>query len=152
MQCRIKSPMGMLTLTEENNALTSLAFTPDASPLPPETRLLQAAQQQLNEYFSGSRKQFTLPLNPVGTLFQRSVWRGLIEIPFGESRSYAQLAQMIGKPQACRAVGGANGKNPLPILIPCHRVIAADGHLGGYSAGLERKIFLLQLENIPFYR
>ena len=151
MICRIDSPLGMLTLIEQNGALISLAFTPGALPLTPESPLLADAERQLAEYFAGSRKQFSLPLCPFGTSFQQQVWQSLLKIPYGESRSYAQLAKAMGKPNACRAVGGANGKNPLPILIPCHRVIAADGRLGGYSCGLERKIFLLQLENIPYF-
>ena len=150
MICCIDSPLGMLTLTEEDGFLISLSFTPNAPAIFPETPLLAEAEKQLHEYFSGSRQSFSLPLQPIGTDFQQQVWQGLLCIPYGEYKSYAQLAQMIGKPGACRAVGGANGKNPLPILIPCHRVIAADGRPGGYSCGLDRKIFLLQLENIPY--
>ena len=151
MICRIDSPLGMLTLTEENGALISLDFTPDMPLLPPASALLMEAEKQLQEYFSGCRNAFSLPLSPKGTPFQLRVWQALLHIPYGESRSYAQLAQMIGNPRACRAVGGATGTNPLPILIPCHRVIAADGGLGGYSCGLDRKTFLLQLEKIPFH-
>ena len=141
MICRMDSPLGIITLTEESGALTALDFTPDSVPLPPASPLLQSACLQLEEYFSGSRKAFSLPLSPKGTAFQQRVWQGLLTIPYGESITYAQLAQIIG-----------NGKNPLPILIPCHRVIAAGGRLGGYSCGLERKILLLNLENIPFLR
>ena len=152
MICRMDTPLGIITLTEESGALTALDFTPDSVPLPPTSPLLQSACLQLEEYFSGSRKAFSLPLSPKGTAFQQRVWQGLLTIPYGESITYAQLAQIIGNPAACRAVGGANGKNPLPILIPCHRVIAAGGRLGGYSCGLERKILLLNLEKIPFLR
>ena len=115
---------------------------------PPETPLLIQAERELGEYFSGTRRGFDLPLAPQGTDFQRRVWRALQDIPYGQTRSYAQLAAAVGAPRACRAVGGANGRNPLPILIPCHRVIAADGRLAGFSAGLERKEALLELEGI----
>lgn len=146
MQCVFASPLGPLRLTEEKGALTHLEFAPDAALLPPETALLKKAQRQLQDYFAGCRTAFDLPLAPAGTPFQRSVWQALTAIPYGQTWSYAQLAQAIGKPRACRAVGSANGRNPLPILIPCHRVIAADGSLGGYSCGLARKEILLALE------
>lgn len=104
------------------------------------------AADQLAEYFAGRRKEFDLPLNPEGTDFQRKIWNALQKIPFGETRSYKQLAEMAGSGKACRAVGGANNKNPLPVFIPCHRVIGADGSLVGYGGGLKIKQFLLELE------
>lgn len=108
--------------------------------------LLWKTAQQLDEYFSGQRQQFDLPLAPRGTDFQKQVWRALREIPFGQTRSYAQLAQHIGKPSATRAVGAANGRNPIAIIVPCHRVIGADGGLTGFSGGLSAKSYLLKLE------
>ena len=107
--------------------------------------LLQAAEQ-LTEYFAGDRKCFDLPLQPEGTLFQRQVWQALAEIPYGETRSYRDIAARIGRPKAVRAVGGANGRNPLSIIIPCHRVIGADGSLTGFAGGTTVKQQLLQLE------
>lgn len=146
------SPLGMLTLVSNGTAITALRFgAPPASTS--GCTLLDNAVRQLEEYFSGRRKQFSLPLAPAGTVFQRTVWDTLCRIPYGETRSYAELAAMAGHPSSCRAVGNANGKNPLPILIPCHRVIRADGSIGGYSAGaddglsgLQIKQYLLNLE------
>ena len=110
------------------------------------TPVLQEAARQLGEYFDGTRKVFDLPLQPRGTAFQQSVWRALCDIPYGQTRSYARLAEQIGRPKACRAVGMANHKNPIPILIPCHRVVGADGSLTGYAGGLAMKKALLDLE------
>lgn len=147
MQCRFASPLGMITLKEKEDFLVSLSFTPDAPPLPPVHPILIKAQEQLLAYFAGDLRAFSLPLRPHGTPFQQAVWGQLMRIPYGETRSYGQLASAIGKPGAARAVGNANGQNPLPILIPCHRVIAADGGLGGYSCGVKKKAFLLALES-----
>lgn len=108
--------------------------------------VLRAAQQQLTEYFAGARRTFELPLRLQGTAFQQRAWAVLRQISYGQIMTYGQQAAAMGSPRASRAAGAANGKNPLPILIPCHRVIAADGTLGGYSCGLERKAFLLRLE------
>tara|TARA_B110000858_G_scaffold198514_1_gene266036 strand:+ start:51272 stop:51766 length:495 start_codon:yes stop_codon:yes gene_type:complete len=105
------------------------------------------ACSQLDAYFAGELKEFDLPLLPKGTAFQESVWRTLREIPYGETWSYAQLAANIGKPKASRAVGAANGVNPIPVIIPCHRVIAASGKLTGFGGGIETKQFLLELES-----
>lgn len=146
------SPLGMLTLVSDGTAITALYFgAPD--PGAPGCPLLDDAVRQLEDYFAGRRKQFSLPLAPSGTAFQRRVWDALCRIPYGETRSYAELAAMAGNANACRAAGNANGKNPLPILIPCHRVIRADGSLGGYSSapddglsGPEIKQYLLALE------
>lgn len=104
--------------------------------------------RQLAEYFAGKRRTFALELAPVGTPFQLATWRALQAIPWGRTRSYAQLAEAIGRPTAVRAVGGANGANPLPIVVPCHRVIAADGSIGGFSGGIDRKRWLLAHEGI----
>jgi methylated-DNA-[protein]-cysteine S-methyltransferase len=112
----------------------------------PAHPILLAAERQLGEYFSGARTRFDLPLEPRGSEFQKKVWRALREIPFGETRSYLDIASRIGSIKACRAVGAANGKNPLPIVIPCHRVIGKDGTLTGFGGGLETKATLLALE------
>ena len=104
------------------------------------------AKTELTEYFAGQRKSFDLPLEPKGTAFQQSVWRALCEIPYGETVSYGQIAERIGNKKACRAVGMANNRNPIAIIIPCHRVIGAGGKLTGYAGGLDKKEFLLELE------
>lgn len=108
--------------------------------------LLTACLRQLEEYFSGKRCTFDLPLHLVGTPFQKKVWRQLMKIPYGQTVSYAELARRIGRPKAYRAVANACGQNPLPIIVPCHRVIASGGKLGGYSGGLKRKRWLLRHE------
>jgi methylated-DNA-[protein]-cysteine S-methyltransferase len=108
--------------------------------------MLLEAERQLNDYFSGKRKSFTLKLDFKGTEFQKKVWEALLTIPFGETRSYGQIAKQIKKPAAVRAVGAANGKNPISIIAPCHRVIGSRGKLTGFAGGLEAKAFLLSLE------
>lgn len=143
----VRSPVGDLTLTEENGALTGLYF--GRLSLEGEeglTALLERASRQLEEYFAGKRKQFDLPLSLRGTEFQRQVWAALRDIPYGETRSYGQIAQAVGRPKAVRAVGMANHRNPISIIVPCHRVVGADGSLTGYGGGLENKKFLLALE------
>lgn len=143
----VQSPVGDLTLTEENGALTGLYF--GRCSLEGEeglTALLERASRQLEEYFAGKRKQFDLPLSLRGTEFQRQVWAALRDIPYGETRSYGQIAQAVGRPKAVRAVGMANHRNPISIIVPCHRVVGADGSLTGYGGGLENKKFLLALE------
>lgn len=142
----IHSPLGPLTLFAEDDHLTALVYGDYGSydDLP----LFREAKRQLEAYFAGQRQAFSLPLNPDGTAFQRRVWQSLCDIPYGRVISYRELAAQVGSPRAFQAVGQANGRNPLPILIPCHRVIAADGTLGGYSSGVERKRFLLRLEGL----
>ncbi len=145
---RFATPLGPMALGAENGALVRV-YLPGASlpPLPDrETPLLLQGRGQLEEYFAGVRTVFDLPLAPGGTPFQQAVWRALTAIPWGETRSYGQLAREIGRPGAARAVGMANHRNPLPILIPCHRVIGAGGSLVGYAGGLELKQALLALE------
>ena len=115
-----------------------------------ETPLIAAAAAQLREYFAGERKEFDLPLAPQGTAFQRRVWEKLCEIPYGECRSYGDLARNIGSPKAARAVGMANHRNPILIVIPCHRVLGKDGSLTGYAAGMKMKQALLDLEGIRY--
>jgi methylated-DNA-[protein]-cysteine S-methyltransferase len=145
----IASPVGSLRLTAENEALTEIAFLHNAPPgrgnLESEPALRTAAAQ-LTEYFAGARRTFDLPLAPVGTAFQRAVWNAVREIPYGQTCSYADVAARIGMPNAVRAVGAANGRNPLPIVVPCHRVVGANGTLTGYGGGLENKRILLELE------
>lgn len=111
-----------------------------------DTEILLKAEKQLNEYFQGKRFQFDLPLNPVGTDFMKNVWKVLKEIPYGETRTYKEIAEMVGNYKASRAVGMANNKNPIPIIIPCHRVIGSNNKLVGYALGLEMKQYLLELE------
>lgn len=143
----IVSPIGALTLTEEACQITGLHFggAPGANDVSP---LLDEAEAQLQAYFAGVRTTFDLPLAPKGTPFQRAVWDALRAIPFGETRTYAQIAAAVGNPKACRAVGLANNRNPIAILIPCHRVIGANGSLTGYAGGLAVKKALLALEGV----
>jgi len=134
----------MLAVTD-GESLVSLTFDADSrfdDPCP----ILDRAEQQLASYFAGDAAGFDLPLAPRGTAFQQQVWAALQTIPHGETRSYASIAKQIGNPSAIRAVGAANGANPIAIIIPCHRVIASDGTLHGYAGGLDRKRFLLDLE------
>lgn len=147
------TPFGAITLQQRGQALTAMAF--GRRKLQGEnrsTQLTNRAASQLQEYFAGKRRVFDLPLAPAGTAFQQQVWRALECIPYGQTRSYGEVAASIGHAGAARAVGQANNRNPLPIFIPCHRVIAADGSLGGYSfgptkeGGLKIKRFLLDLE------
>jgi len=136
-------------LTEEDGAITRLVFATDEevkNGAPTETPLLRAAALQMKQYLAGRRKEFFLPLDPQGTEFMRLVWQALETIPYGETRSYKQIAGQIGHPKAYRAVGLANNRNPLPIIIPCHRVIGHNGRLVGYGGGLPIKERLLQLE------
>jgi len=147
--------LGNIKIIESNNFITNIQFIDekdvntvetDVTPFPEENLLLIQAATQLEEYLSGSRKQFDLPLNLIGTEFQKNVWTILQTIPYGEHWSYKQVAIAIGKPTAARAVGMANNKNPIPIIVPCHRVIGANGDLVGYAGGLVIKEHLLKLE------
>jgi methylated-DNA-[protein]-cysteine S-methyltransferase len=149
----IESPIGRLLLTSDGTALTGLYMEPSRKAQSTEGWIedlsvppLAAAVRQLTEYFAGTRREFDLPLRPQGTAFQQRVWRELTEIPYGETWSYGELAKRIDKPSASRAVGLANGRNPISILVPCHRVIGADGSLTGYGGGLDRKRWLLAHE------
>ena len=143
----IDSPVGTLRLAEENGAVTELKFEEwDGKTEKAETELLSRAERELEDYFEGQRREFTLPLAPSGTEFQRRVWDALLTVPYGETRSYGEIASLIGSPKASRAVGAANHRNPISIFIPCHRVIGADGSLTGYGGGLDVKSSLLALE------
>jgi methylated-DNA-[protein]-cysteine S-methyltransferase len=146
----IASPVGPLRLTAGNGALTEIAFLGHAEAERGDLDtdpVLRAAAEQLGEYFAGDRTTFDLPLAPIGTPFQQAVWHVLREIPYGQTWSYADVALRIGKPTAVRAVGAANGRNPIPIVVPCHRVVGANGTLTGYGGGLENKQTLLGLES-----
>jgi methylated-DNA-[protein]-cysteine S-methyltransferase len=141
--------IGKIGIAEENGELTDILYpgeNPDFDYTYKETPLIKEAHKQLSEYFNGERKKFDLPLRIDGPPFQTKVWNALMEIPYGETRSYKDIAVRVGNPSGSRAVGCANGKNRLPIIIPCHRVIAADGTPGGYGGGLNMKKFLLNLE------
>ena len=138
--------LGVVTFVEEGGALLAVTTHRSYEGVEQETALIKEAYQQLSEYLKGERKEFDLPLNPKGTDFQKRVWRALCNIPYGETRSYKQIAEAIGNSKAVRAVGMANNRNPITIVVPCHRVIGADGKLVGYGGGLEMKEFLLRLE------
>lgn len=142
------TPLGQMALAEESGALTRLFLPGEGIPrlVSRETPLLSKGRDEILAYLRGERRSFDLPLDPMGTPFQQAVWAELRRIPYGETRSYAQVAAGIGKPRAVRAVGQANHRNPLPIFIPCHRVIGASGKLTGYGGGLDLKEKLLELE------
>lgn len=151
----VSSPVGRLTLVGEGDDLVGLYFDKDplatqirASSTPDDGRL-RLAVAQLEEYFGGTRTRFDLSLVPPGTGFQKQVWAALVKIPFGATASYGEIARAVGRPAASRAVGAANHRNPIAILIPCHRVIGANGSMTGYGGGLPRKRFLLDLERGP---
>ena len=145
----VSSPVGPLCLFARGDQLCGL-YSPEQGPpsAAPESDapVLVEAARQLAEYFAGDRRTFDLPLGPEGTGFQHLVWRALTTIPFGETRTYGQQAQLIKRPSASRAVGAANGKNPIGIIVPCHRVIGANGTLTGYAGGLAMKQWLLEHE------
>ena len=152
-QIHMASPVGRLRLASDGDALYLIEFEHPRHPYrhggdwqEREDDVLREARRQLHEYFEGKRRGFDLPLAPRGTGFQQQVWLALREIPYGATISYAQLATRLGAPTATRAVGAANGRNPLPIVVPCHRVIGADGSLTGFGGGLPTKRFLLELE------
>ncbi len=145
------SPIGPLTLVREDDALVRLVMSPPAG-LEPDVLGARSDEgfddvvRQLDEYFAGERTTFDLPLRPIGSDFELAVWDRLTSIPYGETRSYGYVAKAVGEPGGAQAVGAANGRNPLAIVVPCHRVIGADGSLVGFGGGLTRKRFLLDLE------
>lgn len=144
----INTKIGIITIIEEDNKIIEIGMKQaiQKDSIQKDTPLLAKAQKQLTQYFIGKRKVFDLPINPKGTKFMQEVWTALQKIPYGEVKSYQQIAQMIGNPKAARAVGMANHRNPIPILIPCHRVIGSNGKLVGYALGMELKRFLLAWE------
>jgi len=149
------SPVGTLTLVASDAGLVAILWEDDAPDRvrlgalanTPDHPLLVQAERELGEYFAGRLTRFSVPLDMRGTDFQKSVWRALLTIPFGETRSYAQIATQIGRPTATRAVGAANGRNPISIIAPCHRVIGTNGTLTGFAGGLAAKEYLLGLES-----
>ena len=147
-KCVFETPLGKIIAVADEEGLCSLDFDENASASDEENVHLIQLQRELTEYFEGKRKTFDVRLNPKGTPFQRAVWRTLCDIPYGSVISYSQEAQMLSHAKAVRAVANANGKNPIPIIIPCHRVIAKGGGLGGYSGGLWRKEVLLRVEGL----
>ena len=144
----VDSPIGDLLLESDGDAVCGLRMEPFE--IPPDSRhdpsAFAEAEAQLRSYFAGERTTFDLPLAPRGTPFQLRVWEALREIPYGETATYGEVAAAVGKPEAVRAVGAANGSNPIAVIVPCHRVIGANGTLTGYGGGLERKRILLDLE------
>ncbi len=148
-QIIIPSPLGNLMAQATNEALFCLDFFDDTTQITQnENEMLSETKKQLDEYFLGTRKKFTMPLAPYGTPFQKDVWNILCKTGFGKTLSYKEEAKLLGNPKAYRAVANANGKNPISIIIPCHRVISSDGKIGGYSDGIWRKEFLLTLEGV----
>ena len=151
---QMNSPLGTLLLTAEDGALTGVHFPGQKHDRPPQPHwqraddepVLAGARVQLDEYFAGRRTAFDLPLAPRGTPFQKSVWRALLAVPFGATSTYGAIAAAIRRPKAVRAVGAAIGANPIGIVVPCHRIVGADGSLTGYAGGLDRKARLLALE------
>jgi len=146
--CFIKTPLGLAKIEGDEHGISSLIVLNNdvvTSDIIPE--ILEDAVQQLNEYFNGERSQFNIKLNPQGTDFQKRVWNALLTIPYGKTTSYLQLSKDLGDVKAIRAVANANGKNPLWIIVPCHRVIGSDGSLTGYAGGLSRKQWLLEHES-----
>lgn len=148
----LETPIGVLLLAGEGGALREIRFPKNGRAASPEvgwresSAELDSAIRQLTEYFAGGRRKFDLRLELDGTEFQRAVWQEVARIPYGETRSYGDIARAIGRPSACRAVGAANGRNPIPIVIPCHRVIGSDRRLTGFGGGLDIKEALLALE------
>jgi methylated-DNA-[protein]-cysteine S-methyltransferase len=152
-QCRITTPLGPMTLAATARGLAGAWFDTQAhhpgalaAPADPQQRWLREAATQLAAYFSGSLSRFSVPLDAAGTPFQQAVWRALLGIAPGATTDYGALAAQLGKPQAARAVGAAVGRNPIGIIVPCHRVLGRDGSLTGYAGGLDRKRALLELE------
>ena len=150
-----ESPVGRLTLVAGDDGLLAILWPEDEGRVrlpassPGSTRLLEDAANQLDEYFAGRRRRFELPLAPSGTDFQHTVWEALVRIPYGTTTSYGELAATIGRPDAARAVGAANGKNPLSIVVPCHRVVGSSGALTGFAGGIDVKQRLLDHERMP---
>lgn len=142
----IDTPIGSVLAIVENDALIGLDFIDDIYGRS-DHKILLSLEEQLMEYFAKEREVFTIPLSPLGTTFQKGVWDTLLKIPYGSKISYKKEAELFGDPKASRAVANANGRNPISILIPCHRVVSSDGTIGGYSGGVWRKEFLLLLEN-----
>lgn len=155
-----ESPVGPIIVAGSENGLKIVSFQsshPKSAPLQPKPewqeneRLFRDCIRQLKAYFSGKLTRFDLPLDPDGTDFQKRVWKALVDVPFGTTATYGEIARAIGQPAASRAVGMANGRNPIAIVVPCHRIIGTSGKLVGYGGGLDKKVLLLRLENAAFH-
>jgi methylated-DNA-[protein]-cysteine S-methyltransferase len=143
----IKTPLGIATIIGDENGVSVISVADEGEVLKEIPAILQEAVSQLNAYFYGERTSFDFKLNPKGTDFQKKVWNALLEIPYGKTRTYLEQSKLLGDVKAIRAVASANGKNPLWVVVPCHRVIGSDGSLTGYAGGLWRKKWLLEHEN-----
>ncbi len=144
----MNTKIGMITIIEEENQIIAIEINKkrEEECIKKDTLLLKETEKQLMEYLEGKRREFNVPLNPKGTKFMKAVWTDLQDIPYGEVRTYKQIAEKVGNPKAARAVGMANHRNPIPIMIPCHRVIGSNGKLVGYALGMEKKRYLLEWE------
>lgn len=144
----MNTKIGMITIIEEENQIIAIEINKkrEEECIKKDTLLLKETEKQLMEYLEGKRREFNVPLNPKGTKFMKAVWTALQDIPYGEVRTYKQIAEKVGNPKAARAVGMANHRNPIPIMIPCHRVIGSNGKLVGYALGMEKKRYLLEWE------
>jgi methylated-DNA-[protein]-cysteine S-methyltransferase len=139
----VESPIGPLRLVANDDALVAIEFDATPEPTSPPHPILDWAERELAEYFGGTRRTFTVKLAPVGTTFQQRVWDALLRVPYGKLESYGAVARAIGSPAAVRAVGAANGRNPIPIIVPCHRIVGSNGDLTGYGGGMAKKQWLL---------
>lgn len=144
----LDTPLGLMECKASEHGITQVIFCGEEKSTIHPNNITDQCKQQLREYFAGQRKTFDLSLDQQGTTFQQSIWHCLTQIPYGQLRSYGELAHMINNPKAVRAVGGANGRNPISIIVPCHRVVGANGTLTGYAGGIERKLWLLKHEGI----
>lgn len=142
----LDTPLGWVRIEADERAITAIGFVGARDDSRPDNVLTREAAKQLTAYFNGDRTAFDLPLAPKGTDFQQAAWQALRQIPYGETRYYAEQADLIGKPSAVRAIGAANGANPIAIVVPCHRVIGKNGSLTGYAGGLDKKAWLLAFE------
>ena len=143
----IQSPIGKIKITSKQNYITKITqLTKDTTTNQNSDETCELAEKQLKEYFSGKRTEFELPIKPEGTEYQKKVWKTLQEIPYGKTASYKEITEKIGIPGGSRAVGNANNKNPITIVIPCHRIINHNGKIGGYGTGISKKLYLLELE------
>ncbi|HQQ89112.1 MAG TPA: methylated-DNA--[protein]-cysteine S-methyltransferase [Oscillospiraceae bacterium] len=150
----LETPVGLMRAAEHDGFLTELDFVREkgAEACSTDSAVLKETERQLRDYFSGKRKSFDLPVRAEGTAFQESVWNALREIPYGEAKTYGEIAAAVGRPGAARAVGSACHHNPISVVIPCHRVLGTSGGLTGYGGGLEKKEFLLDLEGVSYRR
>jgi len=146
MKTALKTPVGNILITEKDGFISELELNSTQKPSAPPSPLLREAARQIEEYFLKKRRKFDLPVNPDGTIFQKAVWREMQKIRFGKTASYKNIAEAVGNPRAFRAVGGAANKNPIALIIPCHRVVGADGSLTGFAGGMALKKKLLDFE------